>query len=149
MKNRLALLVLTTLALAFLGGYACGQTITGTIVGSVLDSTGAAIVGADVVAKNAGTGVTYTTTTGSEGFYTLEKLPPGTYDITIQTKGFKTGLSAGNSVSVAKTTRVDFSLDERKLPGHCYCLGHCPGHEREVNTRRRSTTCPSTADCTR
>src|SRR6516164_1527591 len=110
MQNRLALLVLTTLALAFLGGYACGQTITGTIVGSVLDSTGAAIVGADVVAKNAGTGVTYTTTTGSEGFYTLEKLPPGTYDITIQTKGFKTGLSAGNSVSVAKTTRVDFSL---------------------------------------
>ena len=110
MKNRLALLVLTTLALAFLGGYACGQTITGTIVGSVLDSTGAAIVGADVVAKNADTGVTYTTTTGSEGFYTLEKLPPGTYDITIQTKGFKTGLSAGNSVSVAKTTRVDFSL---------------------------------------
>jgi outer membrane receptor protein involved in Fe transport len=110
MKHRVTLLVLAVLALGFVAGAAFGQAITGTIVGSVLDPTGAVVVGAEIVAKNADTGVTYTTTSGSEGFYTITKLPPGKYDVTIQSKGFKTSVSAGVVVDVEKTTRVDFTL---------------------------------------
>jgi outer membrane receptor protein involved in Fe transport len=87
-----------------------GQAITGTVVGTVEDSSGAVIAGANVTAKNTATGVTYTTTTGGEGFYTIPNLPPGSYDITVQYKGFKTGVSTGDIVQVAQNTRVDFTL---------------------------------------
>jgi outer membrane receptor protein involved in Fe transport len=110
MKNVAKLLVLALLALGFVVISAFGQTITGSIVGSVLDPTGAVIVGASVVATNVDTGVTYSTTTGSEGFYTLAQMPPGKYDVTVQSKGFKTSVSPGNLVDVQKTTRVDFTL---------------------------------------
>jgi outer membrane receptor protein involved in Fe transport len=110
MKYGVTLAVLAVIGLALVGSAAFGQAITGTIVGTVSDPTGAVITGAEVVAKNVGTGLTYSTTTGSEGFYTLTKIPPGSYDVTVQSKGFKTSVSAGNTVDVEKTTRVDFSL---------------------------------------
>jgi len=110
MQNRAKLLMVAVLALGLLAGNSFGQTITGTIIGTVFDPTGAVISGADVVARNADTGITYSTTTGSEGFYTLTKIPPGRYDVTIESKGFKKSVSSANVVNVEKTTRVDFTL---------------------------------------
>jgi outer membrane receptor protein involved in Fe transport len=110
MLNCVKLLISAVIVLGLVAGSAFGQTITGSIVGSVQDTSGAVIVGANVVAKNVGTSVTYSTTTGSEGFYTIAQLPPGTYDVTVQNKGFKTGVSDGNVVDVQKSTRVDFVL---------------------------------------
>jgi hypothetical protein len=87
-----------------------GQAITGSVVGTVEDSTGAVIAGATVTAKNTATSVSYNTMTGTAGFYTIANLPPGSYDITVQYKGFKTGVSNGDIVQVGQATRADFSL---------------------------------------
>jgi outer membrane receptor protein involved in Fe transport len=87
-----------------------GQAITGTVVGTVTDSSGGVVAGATVTAKNTDTSVTYNTTTGAAGFYTIGNLPPGKYDVTVQAKGFKTGVSTANAVNVETTTRVDFTL---------------------------------------
>ena len=87
-----------------------GQAITGRIVGTVSDPSGAVIADAAVTAKNADTGVTYNTTTGSEGFYTVADLPPGHYDVSVEAKGFKRGLITGSVVQVQQSTRLDFTL---------------------------------------
>lgn len=110
-----------------------GQAITGTIVGTVQDSTGGVIAGAAVTAKNAATGVTYTTTTGSEGFYTLANLPPAKYDVTVQAKGFKTGLSTGDIVDVEKETRADFTLTAGSLSETVEVTGQAPIVESTVS----------------
>jgi hypothetical protein len=110
MKNRVRLLVLAVLALGLVAGTAFGQQINGTIVGSVTDSSGAAIVGADVVARNTNTGVAYRTTTGSAGFYTIPNLPAGTYSVVVESKGFKRAEATTNAVRVEEETRVDFAL---------------------------------------
>jgi len=110
MQDRLRLLAVAVLVLGLSVGVAFGQAITGVVIGTIEDPSGAVVAGAQVNLKNADTGVTYNTTSGSEGFYTLSNLPPGRYEVTIHSKGFKTELSSGNVVNVGKTTRVDFKL---------------------------------------
>ena len=62
----------------------------GQIQGSVIDSSGAAINGATVVAVETATKVEYTTKANSQGLYYLLALPPGSYDLKITATGFQT-----------------------------------------------------------
>src|SRR5271169_6815745 len=68
---------------------AFGQAIDGSVVGTIVDSQGAAVVGADVTATNVATNVTATGKTGSTGEYRFDHLLPGTYKITAKMTGFK------------------------------------------------------------
>src|SRR5450755_2414469 len=56
---------------------------TGQIVGTVMDPSGAAIVGAEVSLTDAATGDTRTSTSNDAGRYVFSNLPPGKYDVTI------------------------------------------------------------------
>ncbi|MFY9791341.1 MAG: TonB-dependent receptor [Candidatus Sulfotelmatobacter sp.] len=76
--------------LAISTGLAYGQAIDGNVVGTVLDSQGAAVVGAQVSAVNVSTNVVATTKTNSAGEYRFDNLPVGTYKITAKMTGFKT-----------------------------------------------------------
>src|SRR3989442_6408833 len=67
-----------------------GQTISGNLVGTVIDSTGAAIANADVEITNLGTSVTNRTKTNGSGEYRLADLIPGSYRVTAKASGFKT-----------------------------------------------------------
>lgn len=69
---------------------AFGQAIDGNVVGTVLDGTGAAIVGAEVTALNTATNVSAVTKTGSTGEYRFDHLMVGTYRITAKMTSFKT-----------------------------------------------------------
>jgi len=62
---------------------------TGTIVGQVVDPSNASVVGANVEAKNLGTGLSRSGATNAEGAYLIPSLPPGTYTITVRAPGFK------------------------------------------------------------
>ena len=62
----------------------------GTITGTVTDSTGAVSGEATVTATNTSTNVSTSRTTSSAGLYTIAPLPPGTYTVTVEAKGFKT-----------------------------------------------------------
>jgi outer membrane receptor protein involved in Fe transport len=105
-----ATLAVVTMLLLLAATTSFGQAITGTVVGTVTDSSGGVVGGASVTAKNTDTAITYNTTTGAAGFYTIGNLPPGRYEITVQAKGFKTSVSSDNTVNVETTTRVDFTL---------------------------------------
>jgi hypothetical protein len=75
-------------ALSFSLAY--GQAISGNIVGTVVDSSGAAVMGADVVAHNVATGVNWSNKTNSTGGYRFDNLPIGSYEITAKASGFQT-----------------------------------------------------------
>src|SRR5712664_4148813 len=59
------------------GSPAFGQAVTGTILGTVTDSTGAVIPGASVTLTHTATGRTRTVTTDSAGEYTAPSMPTG------------------------------------------------------------------------
>ena len=100
--------ILTSLAIVTGRGF--GQAITGSVVGTVRDASGAVVEGAKVTAKNKATGVSQSTVSSSDGNYTIPNVPPGAYDISAQMAGFNTAVAPQNVVEVQQTTRVDFIL---------------------------------------
>src|SRR5690349_22557696 len=64
------------------------QVETGSIAGTVRDSSGAAIAGATVTARNTATSVERTATSGTNGEYNITGLPPGIYELTVTATGF-------------------------------------------------------------
>jgi hypothetical protein len=90
-KLRIFAFGLALLSLMALGsGLAFGQAISGSIVGTVVDSSAAVVTNASVEALNVGTGAVITTKTGGTGAYRFENLPVGTYRVTVKASGFKT-----------------------------------------------------------
>jgi hypothetical protein len=61
----------------------------GTISGTVTDSTGAAVPNATVTATNIATNIATQRTSSSSGAFTIAPLPPGTYSLRIEAKGFR------------------------------------------------------------
>src|SRR6266851_7629722 len=66
-----------------------GQTFRGAINGTVTDPSGAVVANADVKATNVATGVAITATSTSDGAFSFQDLPLGTYKITVSATGFK------------------------------------------------------------
>ena len=85
--NSLAMMLCLLLPL-FSAGRAHAQAAgTGTIQGTVQDSSGANISGATVTATNNGTGLKSTQRTSSAGTYVLSALPPGDYNLEVSMPG--------------------------------------------------------------
>ena len=68
--------------------FAQGST-TQTLSGSVVDTTGAVVPGADVAAKHGATGVVSNAVSNTEGLFSIPSLPIGTYTVTVTLQGFK------------------------------------------------------------
>ncbi|HTS06217.1 MAG TPA: carboxypeptidase-like regulatory domain-containing protein, partial [Candidatus Eisenbacteria bacterium] len=88
---------------------AFGQAIDGAIVGTVTDSSGAAIVGADVAATNTATNVTAASKSSSSGEYRFDHLPVGIYRISVKMTGFKS-TTEQVAVDLNKTSTRNISL---------------------------------------
>jgi hypothetical protein len=74
---------------ALLGLSAYAQTFRGAINGTVTDPSGAVVSGATVKATNSGTGVAVTAVTTSDGQFSFQDLPLGTYKIEVSSAGFR------------------------------------------------------------
>lgn len=86
------------------------QTVTGSITGEVTDPTGAVIAEARVVAQNLDTGVDTETKTNSSGVYSIEFLPIGHYQVTVQANGFKTAQVPPFTLEVQQTVKFNVAL---------------------------------------
>jgi len=82
----------------------------GSITGTVTDSTGAVVPGAKITATRVETGVAQSTVSTGTGAYTLPRLDVGTYNVTAEANGFKTGAASGITLDVSQTRSVDFTL---------------------------------------
>lgn len=99
------------LLLAVGGGAASAQTSTqGAINGTITDASGAVVAGARVTAAEAGTGAVHTARTNRTGAYLLNFLPPGTYTVQAEAKGFAATVTDGILVTVGERATVDLSL---------------------------------------
>jgi hypothetical protein len=86
------------------------QTVTGAITGTVTDPSGAVVAGAHVVAHNQDTGVNTPTTTNTTGFYRIEFLPIGKYQVTIDAQGFGTQTIPEFKLEVLQTATFNVKL---------------------------------------
>ena len=83
----------------------------GSISGKVLDPSDAVIPGVTVVICNVETGVRQTTTTNSDGFYSLPALPPGQYQIEAHQSGFRPVVRSGLNLETGKALEIDLKLE--------------------------------------
>jgi Carboxypeptidase regulatory-like domain len=105
-----AILICTLLLLTFTEGKGQSGGATGTIVGTVIDSTGALIAGAQVSITESDTNVTTQTITSSSGGYAVASLKPGTYRVTVMSSGFSTITVLKVGLAVGSVQRIDLKL---------------------------------------
>src|SRR6476646_7412514 len=80
------------------------------LVGTVTDSTGAVLPGAQVVAVNVGTKDTYEATTNDEGFFSIQFVRTGKYEITVTMSGFQTHKATGIDVGNNQVVRTNVAM---------------------------------------
>lgn len=97
-------------ALSLFLGARLYASVTASISGTVTDASGAAISGAAVTATNADTGIAYTQTTNTQGYYSFQQLPLGTYTIQVQQSGFKTTARRDVILQVNDALVIDIAL---------------------------------------
>jgi len=97
------------------------QQPTAALTGVVVDSNGAVIPGATVIATNKGTNASRTASTNDEGVYSIPNLPVGVYSLEVRSQNFQTRmfdeiiLNAGQSVTSNVTLHpegVSVQIDE-------------------------------------
>lgn len=85
------------------------QTLNGTLTGLITDPADAVIPNASVTALEHSTNIASRTRTTAAGIFTLS-LRPGSYQITVESPGFRTMIREGVEVNIAQTTRLDLRM---------------------------------------
>jgi hypothetical protein len=98
------------LFLALALGAAHGQVTTGTILGTVTDSSGAAVAGASVSVVEVNKNTTSRTVTDETGTFNVPFLVPGVYSVSVEKPGFKKGVQQNLPLEVDQKARADFQL---------------------------------------
>lgn len=102
-------LLLVALLTGMATGRAFAQNSFGTILGTVVDQTGAVIPNIPVQVENTATGVISTVTTTSTGDYTAINLVPGPYVVSVERPGFQK-METDVTLVVNQLLRVNMKL---------------------------------------
>ncbi len=94
---------------------AAAQSGSGIINGTVTDSSGAAIPGATVIARNLATGVETTRQTTDSGLYVITPLPPGEYSVTVKANGFKSLIQEKVIVDAVGSVSINVTLNAGEI----------------------------------
>src|SRR5687767_7231915 len=87
------------------------QATEGSILGTVTDSSGAAIVGATVQITSVQTGYVRTTPTNETGDFVVTNLPLGSYTVSAEMAGFKRAIHPPVEITVKARVRVNLQLE--------------------------------------
>src|SRR5450631_1548169 len=88
-----------------------GQTPLGTVSGLAIDASGGAVTAASVTLTNNDTGVRRTAATNGGGAYAFPDLPPGTYRLGADAKGFRPLETRAFAVEAYRSVRQDFKFE--------------------------------------
>jgi hypothetical protein len=109
--SRLAIALIIWAAFVILGaGTSMAQIPTGSISGTVRDSTGAVVSGATVTTTNRETGLVRNMPSGNDGHYVFTNLPVGVYDVKGEMTGFQTQLQQNLTLAVGQEAIINFTL---------------------------------------
>ena len=103
--------LLTVVSLFSATAPAVAQVATGSIVGTVLDSSGQVVPGAPVTIRDINRNTSTNLVTDQAGVYTAPFLVPGTYEIGVELQGFKTFSRRGIVLQVNDRLRIDVTLE--------------------------------------
>jgi hypothetical protein len=124
-----ALLGLATTAVPF----ALAQRITGDIVGTIYDDSGAIVPGASITLRGLDSGRELTATTDANGSYSFPQLSPGRYEVRSERQGFKTQIVTDIKLSADQRTRVDFHLQVGEVTSTIEVQGGAPLLQTETS----------------
>jgi hypothetical protein len=104
-------LICTTLLVLLAFTVAQAQNYAGSITGTVTDTSGAAVAGANVTVINPATNATNNAKTSESGAFSVQQLPVGTYEVHVTQQGFKESVTKSVEVHGSTNTQVDAKLD--------------------------------------
>ena len=105
------LLLLVSAALIFLCHQpAYAQITTARLTGTVADSAGASVAGANVTVLDTATGLTRSVSTEATGTFSFPALPVGSYEVTVEKSGFETYVQRGIVLTVDQAATLSVSL---------------------------------------
>src|SRR5436305_14089400 len=113
MARRVHLVLIISFLLIAESGF--GQSVRGTILGTVTDSSGAVIKGVHVTVQQTATGLTRTEVTNDTGEYSIPQLPVGPYMVTAEESGFKKTERTGVELRVDDRLRIDLVMPVGQL----------------------------------
>src|SRR5262245_44125300 len=123
---RRSLWAVALLALAGWPSLAWSQAVKGTLLGTVIDSQGAAVPGATVTITETGTNISRSAQTNQSGNYVFTNLKDGTYHVAAELAGFRKVVRDGVKVDVNTTVRVDLALQVGQLTEEVAVIGTTP-----------------------
>ena len=119
------------------------QDISGTIGGTILDPSGAAVPNAKVTVTNTDRNqVVRTVTTDASGTYSAPLIPIGNYSIKVEATGFKTETRTGIVLNVNDDLKINITLQVGAITDTVESEGSRPSR---WNSARRPAPPPSTA----
>ncbi len=126
--------------IAFLASLLSGPILiaqsTANIVGTVKDSSGAAVPSAKVTAVNVQTGLRQARESGSEGAYSMPLLPVGQYRLEVEKEGFQRYVQSGITLAVNDNATIDITLAVGSLAESVTVTGAAPLLETQTGTIR-------------
>jgi hypothetical protein len=105
-----ALILALFTCLVLLPSAATGQEVTGSIVGTVLDQTGAALSDATVTAREVRKGTVLSTKTDNTGSFRIERVPIGRYEVKVERTGFQTAVKPAFDLVLNQTARLNIDM---------------------------------------
>jgi hypothetical protein len=87
-----------------------GQTVTGSIYGTITDDGGAVVPGATIVAVNIATNRSTNTTSNNSGAYVFPVIDPGTYKVSASQTGFETTIQKDLIVAANQNVNASFAM---------------------------------------
>ena len=115
-RSRAAILIVLAPALFLVRpDPASAQAVNGTLLGTIIDSTGAAVPGASVTVTEVQTGISRSATTNASGNYVFSNLKDGVYRVEAELSGFRKTVRENVRVDVNTTVRVDLTLQVGSL----------------------------------
>lgn len=100
-----------------LASLACAQIPSGTVAGTVTDSSAAALPDASVQLKSAGANSTRQTSTDASGAFRIANVPPGDYEISVTKDGFRPLHRTGIQVELERTAQLSLVMEIGRVEG--------------------------------
>jgi hypothetical protein len=106
-RSAVAMTALFVLLATFGGSRLRAQAVTGSIVGTLTDSTGAAVPGATIVVTDISKGTSQTIQSNESGNYSAYRLIPDTYSVKADAKGFTETATQNVGVNAGSATQLN------------------------------------------
>ena len=123
-----------TLLVALWAGAAQAQVDTGSIVGTVRDTSGAIVPGASVSVRESTTNALSTVVADAAGNYVATPLRIGVYALSVELAGFKKQTRDGIVLRVQDRLRIDFVLQPGDVSESVVVTGEAPLVQSETSS---------------